>query len=138
MPSLNDKDGLRRLEKQVATLDRFMKCRARSESRYPAGNPQERLAVVLDWFDSCWELLELFQERCRRAVAARRMFLGLKLMEIRAVLGPLWESIVRYTLDVKGSGVAVTAGSRIVATPQQAGYFAALMAEPMKPGTRLC
>lgn len=137
MPS-NDQDGLRRLEHKVSTLERYFQYHLKADRKYPSGDPHDRLAVVIGWFNNCWERVERFGEKCKKYPAERRACIGLRLMSIRAVLGPLWARIERYVLDLRRPQMSEQVDRRVIHHPEQAGRFSLLMASPMGDGVRLC
>jgi len=137
MPS-SDQDGLRRLERKVFHLARYFQYYLKADRKYPSGNSQDRLAVVMGWFNNCWERVERFGEKCKNYPAERRYTIGLRLMSIRAVLGPLWARIERYVLDLQRAKISEHVDRRIIHRPEEAGAFSLLMAAPMGEGMRLC
>ena len=137
MPS-DDVSGLKRLENKVRTLERYLGFHLKADKKFPRGNPRDRLAVILGWFDNCWERVQLFRMKCEKAPLHRRSIIGLKLMEIRSVLGLLWDRIETYRLGLLTEKISPEVDRRVVTSPQQAGKHALLMAAPMGNGVRLC
>lgn len=137
MPS-DDVSGLKTLEKKVKTLDRFFRLHLRADMKFPKGNPKDRLAVVLGLFTNCWEHVQLIQMKSEQAPSLRRSFIGLKLMEIRSVMGPLWDRIETYRLSLVSRKISPAVDKRVLVSPYQAGTLAALMAAPRGPGVKLC